>query len=381
MKTLAGKWCPTSSSVLSFGVETQVWYYDGARVYFQIADYTKDKSYESCALSIARQYRDYVVSQSGNIAGNRVFTRGLRMAYERTGDTSFKDAVMLLSTKNVWALRPTAVSDEAIREASYIVNAFIDAEKLGAPRHPHLLRYVDYLIGHYDQIFVSKTYSIHQTFYDGLAAEAMIDFYEFTGDPRIPPTIKIMLDWMYNTGWNKATGKLVWNPDPLGPTCASSCQVYVTDLINLIVPSFAWYWSITGDSVYQERGDEIWAHSLDTDITYSGKIFSQNYKWSFDYLRWRKGSSIACTYAVSPTSLTVDANGGQVSFSQTSPTGCAWTASSGANWASITGMPAGPNPGIVAVTVSPNTSTVVRSAQLQIAGVPVTITQAPAPAP
>jgi hypothetical protein len=256
------------------------------------------------------------------------------------------------------------------------VNAFIDAEKLGAPRHPHLLRYVDYLIGHYDQIFVSKTYSIHQTFYDGLAAEAMIDYYEFTGDPRIPPTIKIMLDWMYNTGWNKEKGKLIWNPDPLGPTCASSCQVYVTDLINLIVPSFAWYWSITGDPVYQERGDEIWSHALDSDISYSGKIFSQNYKWSFDYLRWRKGSSVACTYTVSPTMAWVDANGGQVLFEEGSPSGCPWTASSDASWVNIASIPAGTMQGLLTVVVSPNRVSGERLATLEIAGIPVTIVQA-----
>jgi hypothetical protein len=375
MQTLGTKWCPAPDAVLSFGVESQVWYYDGARVFFQMSDYTKDSSYDACALSIARQYRDYVVANSGNIPGNRVFTRGLRMAYERTGDASFKDAVILLSTKNIWALRANAVRDSAIREASYIVNAFLDAEKLGAPRHPHLLRYIDYLLGHHDQIFVSKTYTIHQTFYDGLAAEALIDYYEFTGDARIPPTIKTMLDWMYNSGWNKATGKLVYNPDPLGPTCPNSCQVYMTDLINLIVPSFAWYWSITGEAIYQERGDEIWSHALDSDISYSGKVFSQNYKWSFDYLRWRKGSSTPCTYAVSPTSAAIGTNGGQLQFQESSPAGCPWTASSAASWAAISSVPAGPNPGTVAVTISPNSTTLQRLAELQIAGIPVKITQ------
>jgi hypothetical protein len=376
MKTLATKWCPAPNTVLSFGDESQVWYYDGARVFFQIADYTKDKSYEDCAFLIARQYRDYVVANGGMILGSRVFTRGLRMAYERTGDVSFKDAVILLSTKNIWAPTAVGVSDGSIRETAYIVNAYIDAEKLGASRHPHLLRKVDYLIGHYDQIFVSKTYSVHQTFYDGLAAEAMINFFELTGDPRIPPTIKTMLDWMYNIGWDKSISKLVWNPDPVGPTCSSGCQVYMNGLINLIVPSFAWYWSITGNAVYQERGDEIWTHALDEDISYSGKIFSQNYKWSFDYLRWRKGSSTPCTYAVSPTTAAIGTNGGQLLFEEKSPAGCSWTASSGASWAVITSMPTGPYPGTVAVTVSTNSTTLERSAQLQIAGTPVTITQA-----
>ncbi|MCL4852132.1 MAG: hypothetical protein KJZ78_12225 [Bryobacteraceae bacterium] len=56
-----------------------------------------------------------------------------------------------------------------------------------------------------------------------------------------------------------------------------------------MVPAFGWYYSVTQDPLYRDRGDEIWSHALDDDISYSGKIFSQNYRWSFDYIRWRRG--------------------------------------------------------------------------------------------
>jgi hypothetical protein len=59
----------------------------------------------------------------------------------------------------------------------------------------------------------------------------------------------------------------------------------------LVVPAFAWYWRQSGDSVYQQRGDELFAHALDADISYSGKIFAQNYRWTFDYVRWRSGGT------------------------------------------------------------------------------------------
>ena len=95
MKHLGTKWCQAEST-MSFGVASQVWFYDGARVYFQIADYTNDKSWEKCALNIARQYRDYVIRVNGALPGWGVFPHGLLMSYERTHDESFKTALRLL---------------------------------------------------------------------------------------------------------------------------------------------------------------------------------------------------------------------------------------------------------------------------------------------
>jgi hypothetical protein len=196
---------------------------------------------------------------------------------------------MKLLTRHGVIVRKTNVSDSWIRETAFGLQLLIDLERTGEPRSKHLIRLADYLLGHYDRLFVSKKYDIHQTFFDGLAAEALIQYYGLTGDPRIPPTIKLMLDWMWNYGWDKVNYKLVYNPDPVGPKCSSLCQQYLTNLINLVAPAYAWYWRITGQSIYQQRGDEMFAHALDEDISWSGKIFSQNYRWSFDYIRWRTG--------------------------------------------------------------------------------------------
>jgi uncharacterized beta-barrel protein YwiB (DUF1934 family) len=294
MTQLAEKWCG-ANAVYAFSTESQVWYYDGARVFFQIADYTQNKAWEACAFNIARQYRDYVLASNGKLPGWRIFTSGLRMAWERTGDNRYRDAVALLSTNSGFATYTLVISEQTIREVAYIINAHVDAEKMGLPRYPHLARTVDALIGQFDRLFVAKTYDSHQTFMDGLAAEALINYYELTRDPRVPPTIKLMLDWMWDYGWIKSQYQLIINPEPLGPKCGWGCQQGNTDLINLTVPAFAWYWSVTGDPVYQQRGDEMFAHSLDSDISYSGKIFSQNYKWSPAYVSWRRSSGTSTT--------------------------------------------------------------------------------------
>lgn len=284
MLQLGRKWChPTF--VYSFGVESQVWYYDGARVFFQIADYTGDSSFSDCAFNIARQYRDYVVQNKGRVMGNRVFTKGLSMAFERSGDVSFKDAVLLIAQNGIFA-KGGYVSEHGIRESAYILDAFADSEYLGAPRHVNFGRQVDILLGYFDRLFVSNDFSLHQLFFDGLGAEALIEAWELTHDPRIPVAIRIMLDWVWAHAWKPGVGLIV-NPDPVGPRCSWGCQEATTDLINLVVPAFAWYWQYSGDTTYRDRGDEIFKLSLKSDISYSGKIFSQNFKWTFKYLAWR----------------------------------------------------------------------------------------------
>jgi len=284
MFSLGAKWCKTDT-VLSFGVESQVWYYDGARVYFQIADRTQDKKWEDCALWIAKQYRDYVIKANGGQPAYRLFPHGLEMAYRRTGDETYKQAVLLMAKNAPYAVSGGGVSTKLIRETAYVLNCYLAAERLGAGRHAQTERAVSQLLGHYSMLFDTHSYELHQTFFDGLAAEALIDWYEATGDLRVPAAIKRMLDWHWFEGWN---GKqLVYNPDPLGATCENSCGKYASELIALSMPAFGWYSRLTGDATYRERGDVMWSHMHDTDIAYTGKIFSQNYRWTFAYLSWR----------------------------------------------------------------------------------------------
>jgi hypothetical protein len=285
MRRLGAKWCD-AKKVYAFGWEGDVWYYDGARVFFQIADYTRDNSWNACALQIAKQYADFVISRNGGVPGWRVFPHGLRMAYERTGMQEYKQAAILLARNSPFASKAGDIRDNYIRETAYVLQAYIEAEKLGEKRNANLVKAADFLIGDFESIFVQHNYRIHQTFYDGLGAAALIEYYELTGDQRVPPTVKLMLDWIWNVGWNHKTHKLIYDPD--------KNRSYKTELNNLIAPAFAWYYSsINADPIYQRAGDELFGHALDTDISYSGKIFSQNYRWSFDYVKWRSGKTIS----------------------------------------------------------------------------------------
>ena len=100
---------------------------------------------------------------------------------------------------------------------------------------------------------------------DGLLAESLIDYWELTGDARVPAAIKNMLDWIWENGWNQETNQLKYWPTDVHP-------YYITEDINLLAPAFAWYWSITrGSYVFPSR-----RYNVRTRARYSNRLRCQD---------------------------------------------------------------------------------------------------------
>lgn len=85
----------------------------------------------------------------------------------------------------------------------------------------------------------------------------------------------------------------------------------------------------------------------------------------------------ACSYSLSPASLSVGAAGGPSSVAVTAPAGCTWTAASNDAWISITGGASGNGAGTVSVAVSANTGAA-RTGTLTIAGQSFVVSQSAA---
>jgi Viral BACON domain/Putative binding domain, N-terminal len=82
-----------------------------------------------------------------------------------------------------------------------------------------------------------------------------------------------------------------------------------------------------------------------------------------------------CTYSVAPLSYATGAAGGSQAVTITAGPGCPWTASSNADWITVT-PPAGAGPGSATVTVA-STAGPSRTASLTIAGQSFAVTQSP----
>src|SRR5207302_11359528 len=143
----------------------------------------------------------------------------------------------------------------------------------------------------------------------GLTAEALIGYYQKTNDPRIFLAIKTAMDWLWANAWvpsNQAFWYQNWVPDPSQPLPATTVA---PDLNLLIAPAYAWLYQMTGDTTYRDEGDQIFAGGVAGAYLAGSKQFNQNYKWSFDYVKWRT----ALSWATLPTvSLTSPANGATV---------------------------------------------------------------------
>jgi hypothetical protein len=302
MVTVGAKLCvPASSIVGGSGADSPV-YYDAERVFYQIADYTGNPSWNACAHNAQAIYRDrYVIPNKGAVPGYWNFTRGLAMDYLRTGDRVSRDAVIVLA-ENAAIARDTTppastVSADLNREVAYAILSYLDAESVGAPRRRRLNLLVDQALGHIDQWFVTiswpgpwqknpQTTSRLAPFMVGLTAEALIAYYEKTHDARIPPAIRLAMDWLWDHAWIPEAQAFWYEfPDQNQPCCRASGAA--PDLNLLIAPAYAWLYQQTGDPTYRDRGDQVFAGGVRGAWLGDGKHFDQNYRWSFDYVRWR----------------------------------------------------------------------------------------------
>jgi hypothetical protein len=300
----AGTYCrdrSNPSEVFKDMPEASVAYYDGIKMYSQIAAYTKDPSWNNCALNLAKYSTEYIVSNRGQIPAYKIFCEGMARMAEQ--NPSLEPAVRLLASTTYlqYGTLPRMGSD---REIAYALSTSVCLsqhygmqnrfrEDFRDTLHGFLLKYTE--PGAADR-------GDSQTFYLGLMAKALIEDAE--DDPRqrqralytIRRTMQRIADTynpkthsvMYATGKNASPWCLnepLWfHGDPY-----SGCQQHKGQkLQSLVAPMFAWYWSLTGEAFARTFGDELFSHAVEADA-YTGKEVAQVFFWTFDYVRWRSG--------------------------------------------------------------------------------------------
>jgi hypothetical protein len=86
-------------------------------------------------------------------------------------------------------------------------------------------------------------------------------------------------------------------------------------------------------------------------------------------------AAAACTYALSPGSITVGGNGTSGSVTVTTLAGCGWTAASSASWLTLGAAANGSGSSSLGYSVAKNTTGLVRVATISAAGRSATVTQ------
>jgi len=266
-------------------------YYDAERVFTQIAQYTGDASWMTAADAANKVYVDrYVVPNNGGVTGYWKFPHGMAMRYKRNPTPESKAAFNMLAHKGAYNSDTTPIpwllDVGKAREVAYAINCLVLQERVFAGPHR---RYLDELylvaVNHIQQWAWTRTAPYCQPFMAGIIADALILYDEngFAASGQVRPIIRVLADFLWDTMWVpegmafKYVDKVV--KDVGGPTPSP-------DLNQLIAPMYGWLYMKTGEAVFLERGNQIFNGGVQKAWLDGGKQFNQNYRSSFNYLRW-----------------------------------------------------------------------------------------------
>ena len=263
-------------------------YYDAAWVYYQIGDYTGDPSWYDCAVKAHSVYRDeYVLPSSGNVPGYWIFPHGLKHDALRYDNGTSSYALDMMAHEAAFARDGTDLgstqSFELSREVAYVIMAYLSNEDLNRPKRSRRDQLVNQALDHLDQWFGRRSAPYVQSFMVGITAHALIMHEERTGDSRVLPKLKSSLDQLWNRTWDESAEAFRYvdvessegSPDP------------APDLNNLIAPAYAWVYMRTGEARFKTRADKAFAGGVKHSWLEGPKQFNQNYRWSFEYVKWR----------------------------------------------------------------------------------------------
>lgn len=282
--------------------ESTVAYYDGTRVYYNLADMPgfNAATWNPCAAMVEAAYATYVNNAGGHIPGYHVFPLGLALKFQRTADVAARQTLTSILANSPYTLWPDAsyVVDWSVsREISYAIEANLVDQSLGGTPNPHFQDLVETLFGHFDQWFVSKNAPFAQPFMVPLGAEALIAYYDKTGDVRVPPMLQLAADQIWANSWSAACQCFGYFQDDITQPGYGTSSAASNDLNGLIAPLYGWVFKQTGLEKYRTEGDQIFNATMGSDNGVSngtvvgvwldgGKQFSQTYRWSWKYVEW-----------------------------------------------------------------------------------------------
>lgn len=265
-------------------------YYDGERIFYQIADYTNDATWNQCAQRSEYHYKDYVKRTGGNAAAYWVFPHGLSLDFKRTSDATSSEALDALAANASYcrgtAYELGALPDPALqREAAYCLMLMIEQKRLGK-QTPFISNYLGFVKQHLRKQFVDNTTPYHQPFMVALGAEALIQYNrDITKDPEILPLLQAAASALWSKDWDFVSKSFKYYQN------AGASWEPSLDLNLLIVPMYGWLYKQTGDSTYRLMGDQIFEYGVNGAWLVGGKQFNQNYRSSFNYVEWRQAAA------------------------------------------------------------------------------------------
>jgi len=303
-------------------------FYDAIRAYQQTKTYDTANSitgnalqWDTCISNREAGYIGYVNSTTppGAMWAIYLGSKGM-MNLALNGDAAAQTGLFNSANNAQWKTLRPALEDVGLeRELNFTTEAIIAANKAGDSSVASLIPVgIDYILADVDQIMNSGV--SHEPFLDGTLADTLIHYYIDNGstDARIPLAVKALADhlwvnyWIYGRCSGPQTdmifGCFVYSAgmSHMGIDASTNLSpANDADLNLLIAPMYAWLFKMTGNGTipgsdgsqcggtrgrpctYQQAGDTIFQKGISQSDYFDPKTWTQNYRWSFDYVTWR----------------------------------------------------------------------------------------------
>ena len=272
--------------------EVNIWFYDGQWVYFQIYDYTKDPKWLAAAQNCEETYRGHIFKENGKLPGHRMHPHGLYEDYKRNKDEKSREALLLMAKNANWVVncKGGVKNFGCGRENGYCLMTLLLAEELGDTAAGKMIDdAVDAGIFCLDEFSVTKKAEWLQPFMNGIQAEALIMYADKKNRPdRVLPALVRYADWLWEQCWVEEDLSFCYRREkPNDPATKPKKGAGAPILNSLICPMYAWLYRQTGEPRFRDRGDRAFAGGIKNGFLDQGKAFSQNYRWSFSFVKWR----------------------------------------------------------------------------------------------
>ena len=307
-------------------------FYDSAYSFYQISDYVGEQQpWSTYALWASNVYlKTYVIPNDYKTAGWRRSSYGLFERMSREGDIDVEQLEWLRDRpafSKVREGRGQGGAEHRSRAIALAVESNIVAEKAGSDRvledgRTRFESFIPWMGSHLYEWrsgnyrgYYNQGRARFSPFMFGITAHALIDYVEWEREndrdpqifwprsfpidygPRLDPDAPVMewesitdaladvAIWAVDEAMHE-NGERMWQKDVfLYESIHSADVAYGLNL--LIAHVYAWLWKETGDERFLRIGDTIFSSGAKSGATHTGKHFNQQYRYAFDFIKWR----------------------------------------------------------------------------------------------
>ncbi len=271
-------------------------YYDRARIYYIAWARSGEPAWLQRAHALAVDYRDrYLIANRNQPSAHWAQMAGVLLHHWATGDARSRDSLLAVaesfSTPYYLANLADTGAEMDNRMQARVLTSLLYAAAIrpgDASLAARLRSALAAILRSQAQDGAFRFTRVQcggaKPFMTGMLVDALIEYHDqFESDPRIAPAIRRAIEYLWTSTWDEASQSFWY----LERDCQDEKREPAPDLNLMIVNGFGFTYARTGEPVWRERGDRIFAAGVDKAWLQASKIFNQTYATAYRYPAYR----------------------------------------------------------------------------------------------